>query len=376
MEGSLERIRFSRGRQRQGQDLYRPNGTGFHVAVVKWSEDDEIAEAIHHELKRLGYQPTYFLAGSAIPDNQGVVFSFAPYGKFLPLVRQLERLPAKEQPLLVHWNTEGVPDLRIPWILTRSIGAGRSWLDRTKYDLERRLWHGNGNHSLLSPLDSRMLRFRYVGDYYYAFRKGVLNVLSDSSAIYSQLHSCRGLPTLFAPWGSSPQWYADLQLERDIDVLWMGNRKSRRRRTLIDQVRQELERHGVKVYMADGEENPFIFGEERTEYLNRAKITLNITRTWYDDNFSRFALAAPNRSLIVSESMLRHCPAYEAGVHYVECAPAELGRTIVYYLQHPEERARIVENAYRLSTTRLTFHNSIRLIMDEVERVRQTRGLP
>jgi hypothetical protein len=65
--------------------------------------------------------------------------------------------------------------------------------------------------------------------------------------------------------------------------------------------------------MADNEENPFIFGETRTAFLNRAKITLNITRTWYDDNFSRFAYAVPNRSLVVSEPLLPHCPEYEAG---------------------------------------------------------------
>lgn len=351
------------------------NSTACRVAVVKWSLDDEIAEAIHYELGRLGYRPTLFQSHSAIPDNHSTVFSFAPYGKFYPLVKQLEMLPAESKPLLVHWNTEGMPDLRLPWLLTRSIGAGRSWLDRIKYNLEQRRGLLNGRSSPLSLLDTRMLRFRYLGDYYYAFNKGVLDVLSDSSAIYTQMHSDQGLPTLFAPWGSSPQWYADLNLERDIDVLWMGNRKGRRRRRLIDRIRHELRRHGVDIYMADDEENPFIFGEERIEFLNRAKITLNITRTWYDDNFSRFALAAPNRSLIASESMLPHCPAYEAGVHYVESAPQDLARTILYYLKHPDERARIVDNGYRLSTSRLTFNNSMKIIMEKVENVRQRRGL-
>jgi len=351
------------------------NRIGRRVAVVQWTVDDEIAEAIRYELCRLGYRPTLFQPQSAIPDDHGTVFSFAPYGKFYPLIRQIEMLPADRKPLLVHWNTEGMPDLRIPWILTRSIGAGRFWLDRIKYYLDDRRGSLNRRRSPLSVLDSRMLRFRYVGDYYYAFSKGVLDVLSDSSAIYSQIRSDQGLSTLFAPWGSSPQWYADLNLERDIDVLWMGNRKGRRRRMWIDRIRDELQRHGVDMYMADDEENPFIFGEERIKFLNRAKITLNITRTWYDDNFSRFAFAAPNRSLIASESMLPHCPAYEAGVHYVESAPEDLARTILYYLKHPDERARIVENAYQLLTSHLTFNKTIKIIMEEVENVRQRRSL-
>ena len=355
--------------------MYNYNGERWRIAVVKWTEDDEIAAAIHHELGCLGYHPTVFPSNSIIPEGQDVVFSFAPYGQFFPLVRQLEELPAEKQPLLVHWNTEGLPDLRIPWFLTKAIGAGRSWLDRYRLNAERRSSPEPAKKSLLSFLDSRVLRFRYVGDYDYAFRKGVLSVLSDSSALYSELRRRHGLPTLYAPWGSSPRWYADLQLERDIDVLWMGNRQGTRRRLLIDRVREALRRQGVEIYMADNEENPFIFGEERTQFLNRAKITLNFTRTWYDDNFSRFTFAAPNRSLIVSEKMLPHCPAFEAGVHYVEGAAEDLASAIMFYLQHPAERARIVENAYRLTTSYLTLNNTMKTIMSEVEQVRYTQSL-
>jgi hypothetical protein len=166
-----------------------------------------------------------------------------------------------------------------------------------------------------------------------------------------------------------PRWYADLGLERDIDVLWMGIRGSKRRSQLLDRVRYELKMHGVEMYVADNEENPFIFGDERTEYLNRAKITLNITRTWYDDNFSRFSLAAPNRSLVVSEKMLPHCPSYQPGVHYVEAKPDDLAQSILFYLQNPTERERIVEAAYHLTTEELTFNNSIKHIMDAVDQI-------
>jgi hypothetical protein len=282
-------------------------------------------------------------------------------------------LPLPQRPLLVHWNTEGLPDLRLPWLLTKSFARGRSWIGRYRDAVNGQLPPASARARLLAMADSRLHRFRWLGDYYYAAGKGVLSVLSDSSTLYAAIRTRHGLPTVVAPWGSSPRWYADLRLERDIDVLWMGNRLGRRRRTLLERVRAELQSHGVDIFMADDEENPYIHGHERTEYLNRAKITLNITRTWYDDNFSRFALAAPNRSLIVSETMLPHCPAYRPGVHYVESPPEALSGTILHYLQRPEERACIVENAYQLLTTELTFHNSIRSIMAEAERVRQQR---
>jgi spore maturation protein CgeB len=85
-------------------------------------------------------------------------------------------------------------------------------------------------------------------------------------------------------------------------------------------------------------------------------------------------MAAPNRSLIVSEPILPHCPQYEPGVHFVSASIDKLSETILYYLQHDEARERIVENAYRLTTAELTFRNSIKKIMDEVDRVMCARG--
>jgi hypothetical protein len=217
-----------------------------------------------------------------------------------------------------------------------------------------------------------MLRFRYLGDYYYAHRRGWIDIFADTSEIYAEIHRRQGLPTIVAPWGSTPQWYEDLGLERDIDVLWMGTRGTKRRSSLLDRVRSELDANGVRTYVADGKENPFIFGNQRTYYLNRSKITLNITRTWYDDNFSRIALATPNRSLIVSEPVLPHCPSFIAGTHYVAASGDFLAETILYYLEHEEERLRIVENAYRLVTTKLVFRESIKLIMDAANQVYQS----
>jgi hypothetical protein len=338
------------------------------VAIPLGNERDGIAEVISDELNALGYQPVYFNIGSLIPENAEVIFSFGPYGKFLTIPRQLAKMPPDQKPIFVHWNTEGIPDLRIPWKIMSSIAGWRSWLGRVQDS-------GNGSATipgaerLFSLIESRMLRFRYVGDYYYTHRRGWLDIFADTSEIYAEIHRRHGLPTIVAPWGATPQWYKDLGLERDIDVLWMGTRGTKRRSIILDQVRSELESKGVRVHVADGKENPFIFDDERIYYLNRSKITLNITRTWYDDNFSRIALAAPNRSLIVSEPVLPHCPSFVAGTHYVSVPVKTLAKTILYYLDHEDERLRIVENAYHLVTSKLVFRESIKSIMDAVNKV-------
>jgi hypothetical protein len=128
------------------------------------------------------------------------------------------------------------------------------------------------------------------------------------------------------------------------------------------------------MYIADNVENPFIFGKTRIQMLNRAKITLNLLPTWYDQAFAaRFHVTAPNCSLLVSEPLLAHCTLYEAGKHYVSTPVDRLVETLCHYLVHEEERRQIAENAYQLATTEMTLNKSIRTILNHVEDARRIR---
>jgi len=345
------------------------------VALLEWMEDDGISEMISHELTLLGHHPISFKYGGLVPAGVDILLSHGPHGKLLPLWQQVAEIPSARRPTVVHWNTEGLPDLRLPPALMWAIAAWRSRVGRLNQARRSSVRH-LVNGPPVSWVDSRMHRFRYVGDYAYAFRKGLLDVLADSSQIYGRIFGRRGIPTTYVPWGATPGVYADLGLERDIDVLWMGKRGTRRRSSLLNRVRRELESCGAEMYVADNEENPFIFGETRTRFLNRAKITLNITRTWYDDNFSRFALAVPNRSLVVSEPVLPHCPEYKPGIHYVSAPIDRLAESVAYYLRHDDEREAIVENAYQLATNELTFRSSIARLMEAAMNHRVRNGPP
>jgi hypothetical protein len=346
-----------------GGHLIMSQGVSYRIALLQWLEDDGISEMMYDELTSLGHHPVYFIYGAPIPAGVDVVLSHGPHGELLPLWQQVAQASPSTRPRVVHWNTEGFPDLRLPSALMWALAAYRSRIAQLKH--AQRSWlRMLANRPPIAWMDRRMHRFRYIGDYEVAFRSGLLDVLADSSQIYGRIFSQRGIPTLYAPYGATRSVYDDLDLERDIDVLWMGKRGTRRRSGLLDRIRRELKSYGVEMYVADSEENPFIFRETRTRFLNRAKVTLNITRTWYDDNFSRFALAAPNRSLVVSEPVSPHCPEYEAGRHYVSAPIDRLAESIVYYLTHDEERQVIVENAYQLVTTELAFRHSIARLMD------------
>jgi hypothetical protein len=110
--------------------------------------------------------------------------------------------------------------------------------------------------------------------------------------------------------------------------------------------------------------------------LNRARITLNITGAWFDDNFSHFSMAASNRSLIVSGPMLPHCPEYKAGFHYVSAPIDALAATILHYLQADADRCRIVDNAYRLLVEELTLTNSVAKVMKQADALLPQAGSP
>lgn len=353
------------------EDMNSDRGLSYRIAVLQLTPEDGIAKIICEELGRLGHSPVPFGYGASIPKGTEIVVTHIHgdlHGgppKLLPVLQQIaQNLPA-ERPTIVHWNTEGYPDLRIPPPLMWTLGFCRSRSSQLSHSKHSWL-RGLASQPPLAWVNNRMHRFRYVGDYQYAYRRGWLNILADSSRIYAQLNANRGMPTVYVPWGATPSVYADLGLERDIDVLWMGKRGTRRRSQLLDQVRQELRSYDVEMHVADNEENPFIFGETRTRFLNRAKICLNLTRTWYDDNFSRFAFAAPNRCLIVSEPLLPHCPDFEAGNHYVSAPIDKLAQSIVYYLSHDDERRAIVDSAYQLVTTTLSFRSSMARLMDAV----------
>lgn len=337
-------------------------GKGRRVAVVHWAPGDEIAAALGIELKRLGYAVVPFQHDQPVPDAD-IVLTFAPHGRWWPIGRQIGQRPAGQRPTVIHWNTEGFPDPRLPWPLIAGLGRARSWLD-AQIDAESAVLRRAVTTGPLALINRRLFRVRYVGDNLRALARGWLSVVADVSEMYAEIYTRHGTPVHFVPWGTPPAWYADLHLERDIDVVWMGKRRNPRRSDLIDRVRTELARYGVKLLVFDGVERPFIFGDERIRILNRAKLALNVRTRWYNSAFTfRFHTVAGNRSVVVSEPFMTHVSRYRAGQHYAVAPRDQLAETILHLLEHEDERRAIAERAYELVTTEMTLGESVRKLM-------------
>src|SRR6185295_10756578 len=86
-----------------------------NVAVIFWKPNDEMGVALAEALEQLGHRPLPFAWDSAVPTETEVVFSHGPYGQFMQVPKQISRLEVHRRPFLVHWNDEGLPDLRLPW---------------------------------------------------------------------------------------------------------------------------------------------------------------------------------------------------------------------------------------------------------------------
>jgi hypothetical protein len=343
------------------------NTNALRIAVV-WEQPDEIGTLISSVLADLGCEVINLCYEDRLPQALDVVLVYGPFSSLVPLANQLLACPPSRRPLFVLWMTEQFPNPDLPEWVQYAGGLIRSWVERLAF---RQRAQGEWQ---LAPrlrwLTTKAFRFRYYGDLYWLQRQGILSVLAVTSQWTADLLRVRGLDPTVAYLGSHPSWGADLELERDIPVLWIGKIGTRRRQHLLNRLRAELGERGVEILMIDGVENPYVFGQERTILLNRTKIALNLLRAKWDDNSMRYCLAAPNRALIVTEPTLPHT-AFTPGVHLVEAPLEKMADTICYYLSHEEERRRIVDQAYQLATTELTMSKGAAQILERVARVRQ-----
>ena len=344
------------------------NISALRVGVVHWQQSDGIAALISGTSEDLGCEAINFLADAGLPEDLDVVLAFGPFGSLVPLANQLLACPPSRRPLFALWMSEQLSNPALPEWVQYAVGMIRSRAERLAF---RRQAQGEWRlDPRLRWLTTKAHRFRYYGDLHWLQQEDLLSVLAIGSQWMADFLCAGGFDPIVAYLGSHPDWWADLRLERDIPVSWIGKLATKRRGSLLKRIRAELRERGVEILMIDGVENSYVFGEERTISLNRTKIVLNVLREKWDNHSLRYFLAAPNRALIVTEPTLPHTP-FLPGVHLVEAPIEQMADTICYYLSHEEERQRIVDQAYQLVTTDLTMRKAVGQILEQVVIVRQ-----
>ena len=193
-------------------------------------------------------------------------------------------------------------------------------------------------------------------------------VLRDSRAsdVYSNYFTLRrlisrGIDALVAHFGYSKDYGGLLELERDIDVLMLGTMNVPHRRHVV----RSLRRAGVPVLTAGDYRDPALWGESRTELVNRAKIMLSVGRFPGTLVGVRFQIAMACGALIVSEPPYDPAP-YIPGEHFAQASVDDMPAAIERSLTDEPERLRITTAAHRFVTTELTIERSFARLLDIV----------
>jgi hypothetical protein len=339
-----------------------------NIGIFFWKEDDGLGQEIVNTLRGMGCSASSFYYED-LPDLSriDILLVYGPWGSLAPTAHYLEQMDPQIRPGVVLWQSEQFPNPNLPLWLWRSVGLARSYLESFVFHKEssggltpRQHWNW---------LISKLHRYRYYGDAYRYSRRGFLDVIAVWSQWTAALLREQGIPAITAYMGYSPGCGRDLNLVRDIPVLWLGKRGSSRRSRLLDQIRAQLSEKGIDMLVVDGVEQPYVFGEERTRLLNRSKIVLNLLRKPWDNNSMRFFLASANKATVVSEPVLAHIP-FLPEKHFVERPIREIPETIEYYLAHEAERKVIADQAYRLGVEQLTMRASLEKILSAIHHKR------
>jgi hypothetical protein len=179
----------------------------------------------------------------------------------------------------------------------------------------------------------------------------------------------QGVRSWHVPYGYHPSFGKLLDLERTIDVLFLGDTGPRRRRRLL----RYLRRQGIAVDARGSWNDPSLWGESRSRLLNQTKLVVHLQRYPGKLAAMRHVLALANGAMVVAEPCYRPDP-FVPGVHYAEAPVEELPDLIRYYLEHDDERERIVAAGHRLVTEELTFAGSAEQIVGIIREHLETRS--
>jgi hypothetical protein len=339
-------------------------GDPLRVASLVWRLPSELHEAQADAVSRLGHVHQFLWFNEKIHPDTDVVLVQGPYGTLAPLGLQLRSLPSDQRPILVYWFQQNLDFLLPNWI---RVLLAPAFSDLTRSDRHRGLPGDLLNYLLPRMIREKGGRLRFLGDILWLHREGLLDVLALTGTVYAKYLRHFGVNSVVVQRGHHPSYGEDLNKVRDIAVVWMGQTRSRRRRRVIYRLNDELQGLGHAMQIYDGVQHRFIFGDERTRILNRARFVLNVLSHPEDELSIRYFIAAANGAVVLTEPGRNTYP-FKSDVHLVQTPVEFMPEMVDYYVQHEEERRQIAESMLRLIRTEFTLERSIGTLLDLAQR--------
>lgn len=291
-------------------------------------------------LKASGYQVTERSDGPLDIESGSVLWILGNANWFPKVFRQLESTPQSRRPLVVLWHFEPLPppkESKLSWPRLNLREIGKILLRDAR----------------ATDVYTNYFRLRRL------VQKGLPDLLVVSTLSRHEFLAEKGIAATWVPLGYSKSIGQDMELQRDINVLFLGALNIPRRKRNITHLR----RRGVNILTMGSWSDPTCWGDNRTRLLNRTKIFLNILRFPGELSGLRLILGMANKALVISEPMYNPAP-FVPGKHYINATIKEMPEIIRYYLTHEYERKRIVNEAYLFVTQELTMERSVSRILE------------
>lgn len=343
----------------------------FHprILLLKETERDlsDIGTSIADGFTQLGCQVT--VASRFTPQQWttkiadfDIICTYGPHEHIdgftgmLEIAKSLTNCLPNRRPFFVWWLCENFLDLRIPlWLI--------SFLTATRWQADRLLEPAIFSNLKIKKYLSIGHRARILAEARYFQAQGLLDLLLVTFHPRVEFLHRLGIQSSCLPLGYHPNYGTDLGIERDIEVLFLGRPNKKRRGQLLSKVQADLQKRDIKLTIYDGSEG-YLWGKERTHYLNRVKILLNLLQSPVDVTGHRFLLGMANKALIISEPLLDPSP-YESNKHFISVSSDQMVDKVIYYLTHETERQQIVDTAYQFVTMTWTMANHCRQVIHQ-----------
>jgi len=261
----------------------------------------------------------------------------------------LARFGRRERPAVMVWHSEPLPFPR---------DSGFPWPRLTAREIAKIVLRDER----ATDVYTNYYRLRQL------HRQGMIDLCVVTSRSRQQFLEEKGIPAEFVPLGFHEGMGRLMNLERDIDVLFIGSLDDSRHRRAL----RFLKRKGIDVKALGSWKPGPTWGETRTQLINRAKIFLNIQRHPGQYSGYRMLLGMGNGAMVLSEPVHEPFP-YEPGAHYVESTIHDMPETITRYLSDEPSRLAIAARGHGFATESLTIGRSMRQMISLMESMLENR---
>ncbi len=353
------------------------------IAVPKDRLFTDLAQMLAAELTQLGGHARRISPADVKSTKLDVVLLVGEGARLEDFIR-LVPADAACRPVTLLWQLDPLPPLDLnadaekiglrlaKWDWNRIAPALRPWIkrlvpSRNKLMTALRAWTARGirtaGGSACDPFEGLPVNLIHFVMAQWAWirhhaEQGRIDHIMGSAISRVEFLQSRGVSAEFVPVGYHRGMGRLTGAKRDIDVLFLGAVRKTRRVSLLKQIEHQLAGRSIRLVTVSSN----CFGQQRTELLNRARIVLNLLKFPWDLPGMRFLMSMSCGALVVTERLDDPRP-YRSGIHLVEADSEDIPAAIAHYLEHEDERRRIVDAAHRFVTRELTLGGVAKQIM-------------